>query len=193
MKVRMEIEFEMDSLNPDNPVKKTPEELIKGLTVNNHDVVDGFEITTDFQDTDNSVNFYIVPDSVRILRKENMDLTRETLAVEDMEINDDEYGVNSQFIISTDIDKKFGTNINNEDGAWLNFYATYYPDTDELTLDVYITRENSYEDIDYTPTAEETALIKTLMREYCQEQEGMSIEDLIETYSDNQNMTGGMA
>ena len=195
MKVRVELEFEMDSLNPENLVKKTPQELVEGLTVTDSDVIDGFELTTSFQDCDNTTDFYIVPNSARIISRENRDFTREQLSVEDMEISDENDSVNSLIGIYLDFDKKFGTNINDDDNAWGNFYATYNPTTDEIDFDIYILRDSpndSYEDIEYVPSKEEKELVKTLMQEYCQQHEGMSIEELLDTYNEDQSIVGGL-
>ena len=196
MKVRMEIEFEMDSMNPNNAVTKTPQQLIDALTVTDHETADGISIATAFDDNEPLQNTYIVPNSVKVITKKNLDFTKDQIDVEDMEVNDDNNGVNSKIEMYCDIDEKFGTNINNEDGAWMNLYVTYYPDIDRLDIDLYISRDDSYEDIDYTPSKEETALLKTVMEEYCQQHEGMSIQDLIAEYQESEQeegITGGMS
>ena len=190
MRVRLEIELEMQRTNDDEDVTKTSEQLLEGLRLQESDTIDGIEITTDFDDTDNTRDFFIVPYSAKIISKESTDFTEDMLDVEDMELTDYNNGVNSQIALYLDCDKKFGTNINDDDSAWLNCYVTYYPDSDKMDFDFYIIRDNTYEDIEYVPTDEEKDLIKSMMEQYCQKENKCSIAELVESY---QEETGVMS
>lgn len=184
MKVRLEIELEMQHTNDDEDITKTTEELLKGLTLQESDVIDGVEITTTFDDADNTEDYFIVPHSARIISKESMDFTEDMLDVEDMEMTDYNDGVNSQIALYLDCDKKFGTNINDDDSAWVNCYVTYYPDSEKMDFDIYIIRDNTFEDINYTPTDEEINLVKAMMEEYCQKENKCSIAELVQSYQE---------
>lgn len=68
--------------------------------------------------------------------KENNELERADIAVDrDMEVDCD-IGQEITCYIETwfDVDKKFGLNIADEDGTWLNLYGKYNPFEDMLHL-----------------------------------------------------------
>ncbi len=74
MKVRMTIEFEMNHSVSDEPeTKMSKQELISGLIIRNSDEIDGFELTTNFCGYDNSSDFFIVPDSHKIISAKCID------------------------------------------------------------------------------------------------------------------------
>lgn len=60
------------------------------------------------------------------------DFTKDEIVIGDMEINDDCTGVSSYIETYFDVGKKFGTNINDDCDSWVNFYAEYFPESDEL-------------------------------------------------------------
>lgn len=184
MRVRLEIELEMQHTNDDNDITKTTEELLKGLRLQESDTIDGIEITTDFDDTDNTRDFFIVSESARIISKESTDFTEDMLDVEDMEMTDYNDGVNSQIALYLDCDKKFGTNVNDDDSAWVNCYVTYYPTKDIIDFDIYVVRGNTFEDIDYTPSEDEKNLVRDLMERYCQKENHCSISELVLSYQE---------
>lgn len=103
--------------------------------------------------------------------KENNELTREDLAIDrDMQIDGDE-GREILVYIETwfDVDKKFGTHICDEDDTWLNMYGHYNPLEDSLWIECEISRQDSSEYFDYTPTASEMQLIKDMITEKIRE------------------------
>ena len=99
--------------------------------------------------------------------KENKELERNDIAIDrDMEVDYD-IGQEIMVYIETwfDVDKKFGLNIADEDGTWLNMYGKYDPFEDSLRIECEISRDNGSEYFDYTPTDAESALIKEKIRE----------------------------
>ena len=99
---------------------------------------------------------------------ENKELERRDIVIDrEMEVDDDNpHQIN--FYIETwfDVDRKFDLNINAEDGTWLNMYGKYDPYADDLQIECEISREESggtY--FDYTPTGNETKLIKDMLAE----------------------------
>lgn len=83
MKVRMTIEFEMNHSVPDEPeMQMSKQELIRGLILRNSDEIDGFELTTDFCGFDNSSDFFIVPDSHKIISAKCIDKSNRNMDYE---------------------------------------------------------------------------------------------------------------
>ena len=80
--------------------------------------------------------------------KENNELERRDLAIDsEMEVDCD-IGQEITVYIETwfDVDKKFGTQIDDEDGSWLNLYGKYNPFADTLRLECEISRDNGREE-----------------------------------------------
>ena len=104
--------------------------------------------------------------------KENNELERTDIAADsDMEVDCD-IGQEITAYIETwfDVDKKFGLNIADEDGTWLNMYGKYDPFEDSLRIECEISRDDGSEYFDYTPTEAESALIKDMIAEKIREQ-----------------------
>ena len=99
--------------------------------------------------------------------KENNELDRADLAIDrDMEVDCD-IGQEITVYIEAwfDADKKFGLNIADEDGTWLNLYGKYNPFEDTLRIECEINRKDGSEYFDYTPTEAESKLIKDMIAE----------------------------
>ena len=100
------------------------------------------------------------------------EFTRDMLAVDrDMEVDCD-IGHQITCYLETwfDVDKKFGLNIADEDGTWMNMYGKYNPFKDSLRIECEISRDDGSEYFDYTPTEAESALIKDMIAEKIREQ-----------------------
>ena len=103
---------------------------------------------------------------------ENNEFERHNLAIDrDMEVDCD-IGQEIAVYIETwfDVDQKFGTNIADEDGTWLNMYGKYNPFVDTLRIECEISRDNGSEYFDYEPTASESRLIKDMIAEKIREE-----------------------
>lgn len=184
MKIKLEIEFEMNTKLEDFDITKTKKELLNGIRIEDSDVVDGFEITTDFDDCDNTSDFYIKPNSARIISIEVPEFSKDELWVNDIELNDNYDGVSCQFETHFNPDKKFGTHVNGEDDSWVSFYAEYFPESRELNCEYYVHKPNSFENHSYIPTEEERRLIIFAMEEYCQDNYGENISEFIQSESE---------
>ena len=109
--------------------------------------------------------------------KENKELERNDIAIDrDMEVDYD-IGQEIMVYIETwfDVDKKFGTQLNGNDSAWLNLYGKYNPYEDTLRIECEIDADDGQPNqwFDYEPTEGEAKLIKemiaeTMQREYNQ-------------------------
>lgn len=109
--------------------------------------------------------------------KENKELERHDIAIDrEMEVDCD-IGQEITVYIETwfDVDKKFGTQLNGNDSAWLNLYGKYNPYEDTLRIECEIDADDGQPNqwFDYEPTEGEAKLIKemiaeTMQREYNQ-------------------------
>ncbi len=117
------------------------------------------------------------------------DFTKDEIVIGDLEINDDRSGVSSYIETWFDADKKFGTNVNNDCDSWVNFYAEYFPESRELKCEYFVDTPYDNKCYSYIPTEKEKELIVSLMEEYCQKEENMSISEFIESVNNDINMS----
>ena len=126
--------------------------------------------------------------------KENKELERNDMAIDrDMEVDYD-IGQEIMVYIETwfDVDKKFGLNIADEDGTWLNMYGKYDPFEDSLRIECEISRNNGSEYFDYTPTEAESALIKNMIAEKIREQWDQTPQEFCENCCNEEQTMGGL-
>ena len=123
--------------------------------------------------------------------KDNKELERNDIKIgSDLEVNTEE-GVITAYIESWfDVDAKFGTNIIGNDNEWLNLYADFYPETGELKMMYQVDRDDSSDFFDYTPSENEEALVIEMMEECCQKEDGCSMKELYEKYSEDLTIGG---
>lgn len=107
------------------------------------------------------------------------DFTKDEIVISDIEINDDCSGVSSYIETHFDVDKKFGTHINDEDDSWVNFYAEHSPESKELKYEYYLCTPLIEKSCPYYPTEEERQLIIAEMEEYTQDNYGENIMEFI--------------
>ena len=127
--------------------------------------------------------------------KENKELERNDIAIDrDMEVDYD-IGREIMVYIETwfDVDKKFGLNIADEDGTWLNMYGKYDPFEDSLRIECEISRNNGSEYFDYTPTEAESALIKNMIAEKIREQWDQTPQEFCENCCNEEQTMGGLS
>ena len=127
--------------------------------------------------------------------KENKELERNDIAIDrDMEVDYD-IGQEIMVYIETwfDVDKKFGLNIADEDGTWLNMYGKYDPFEDSLRIECEISRNNGSEYFDYTPTEAESALIKNMIAEKIREQWDQTPQEFCENCCNEEQTMGGLS
>ena len=126
--------------------------------------------------------------------KENKELERNDIAIDrDMEVDYD-IGQEIMVYIETwfDVDKKFGLNIADEDGTWMNMYGKYNPFKDSLRIECEISRDDGSEYFDYTPTEAESALIKDMIAEKIREQWDQTPQEFCENCCNEEQTMGGL-
>lgn len=126
--------------------------------------------------------------------KENKELERDDLCVDaDMEVDCDiGQEITVYFESWFDVDRKFGTHILDEDGAWLNMYGKYNPFADTLRIECEISRDSESEYFDYEPTAAETRLMKEMIAEKIIEEYRQTPQDFCNSFRDDALKIGGM-
>lgn len=183
MKVKLEIEFDIGTKSEESIITK--KELLNGIKLNENDSADGFILTTDFEDC------FIKSNSAKITAIRTPEFSQDELSVIDIEINDDYNGVSCQFASIYDADEKFGTHINDENDSWVNFYAEYFPESEELKCEYYLCTPLVEESCPYSPTEEEKQLIIFAMEEFCQDNYGENIIEFIQSEQEELTMDMG--
>ena len=120
------------------------------------------------------------------------DFTKDEIVIGDMEINDDCTGVSSYIETYFDVGKKFGTDINDDCDSWVNFYAEYFPESNELKCEYFVDTPYDCKCYSYIPTENEKTLMIFLMEEYCQKEENMSINEFIQSMQKCESMEMSM-
>ncbi len=119
------------------------------------------------------------------------DLTKNDIEVCDLEINDDGDGISAYLETLFDVDEKFGTNVNDDDDSWVNFYAEYFPESGELKCTYVIDKPQNNEEYEYIPSKAEKDLIVSMMEELCQKEEGSSLADLLNNFQEDKTIEMG--
>lgn len=105
-----------------------------------------------------------------------MELTKDMMKVDsDFSINDDSTIITAYIETWFDVDEKFGTDVNKDDDAWINFYANYNVETEELTCEYIVSKTDSCMAYEYSPTESEAELIKEMMQEACWKMHGCDL------------------
>ena len=121
------------------------------------------------------------PNAVRVPASQPKEWTRNELAIDPYMDVDPDLGTVTAYVETWfDPDQKFGLHIVEEENTWVNLYATYCPDTKELSVAYVISRENGDEQRSYDPTPNEKKLLVSMMEETCQKVNGLSLNDYVE-------------
>ena len=126
--------------------------------------------------------------------KTSLEFEKKDLVVDrEMEVDDDIGQEITAYLESWfDVDKKFGLNINDEDGTWLNMYAKYNPFEDNLRIECEISRENGSDYFEYEPTENESKLIKEMIAEKIMQEHGETPQEFCNRFTDYDQGMGGM-
>lgn len=112
------------------------------------------------------------------------------LKADDIRAIDPEYDENTgiSFYLETwfDVDKYFGTETEDDDDVWINFYVTWKPDTDTYKALYTINSPDGDEEFEWELTDEDIRVIKLAIEDYAKSEFG-GIDGLIEDYY---NVTG---
>lgn len=127
--------------------------------------------------------------------KENKELERSDIAIDrDMEVDCD-IGQEITVYIETwfDVDEKFGTHTNGDDGSWINMYGKYNPFADTLRIECEVDTEDNLPNktFDYEPSEAEAKLIKMLIAEKIRKEYDQTPQGFCSSVCDEENLTIG--
>jgi hypothetical protein len=116
------------------------------------------------------------------MKARQIDITKEDVRCCDEFLIEEDH-INATYELWLDVDKYFGTDINDVDATWINFYTDWYPDG---TIKAYycIDGQETSEYIDWELTEEETEFFRNKMEDYCQYCDDMSLMELWEEYNE---------
>ena len=80
-----------------------------------------------------------------------------------------------------DVDKYFGTETEDNDMMWVNFYVTWNPNTDTYKASYTLVSPDGDEEFEWELTDEDIKVIKSAIEDYAEEEYG-DISGLIEDY-----------
>lgn len=86
--------------------------------------------------------------------------------------------INAEFETWFDVDAVFGTDTRDDDEVWINFYANYYPETEEVKAFFIIDRPDGNEERFYKLNDKERELLKNLMEEGAIKEGYVSLDDM---------------
>lgn len=126
--------------------------------------------------------------------KKNGESERKDIDIEpDIKVSDDGRSVVACIETWFDVDRKFGTRTAGDDSAWVNMYAEFDPFADTLGITCIVSREDSSQDFRYTPTPEESRLVKEMITEKIQNVYGQSPQEFCLGIENNDIKMGGQS
>lgn len=93
----------------------------------------------------------------------------------------DETGISFYLETWFDVDKYFGTETEDDEDVWINFYVFWNPDTDKYKALYTINSPDGNEEFAWDLTDEDIKVIKSAIEDYAKEEYG-DISGLIEDY-----------
>ena len=118
------------------------------------------------------------------MKARQIDITKEDIrCCGELMITDDGC-IEATYELWFEVDKYFGTNIQDNDNAWINFYTYWYPDgtvTAKFSVD---DQPNSYESFDWELTEIEVEFFRNKMEEYCRCCDDMSLMELWDEHNE---------
>lgn len=106
------------------------------------------------------------------------------LKADDIKAIDPEYyndGINFYLETWFDVDKYFGTETEDDENVWINFYVTWNPDTDTYKASYTIVSPDEDKEFSWELIDEDIKAIKSAIEDYAKEEFG-DISGLIEDY-----------
>lgn len=119
------------------------------------------------------------------MKARQIDITKEDIRCWDELLFEGDH-INAAYELWFDVDKYFGTEINDSDSTWINFYTDWYPDG-TIKACYYIEDDNNSETVDWILTEEETEFFRNKMEECCQHYNGISLIELWNEYNESED------
>lgn len=113
-----------------------------------------------------------------------IELNEDNIKAEDEILLEENNYYNVQYECWFDVDKYFGTNTNDDEDTWINFYVNFYPklvdDNVIWTLKpvVILNGKDTCEELDWKLTQEEETLLLMLASKHCVDECGLTLTEL---------------
>ena len=112
---------------------------------------------------------------------------------EELIINDDGVSVNAYLGTYFEPNEVLGTDIDDSGDEFVNLYADYNSESDELSVSFYVVKRDKEYTEDYDASESEKEMIRNLMETACQRQVGCSLDEFVQNCNESEEITlGGM-
>ena len=116
------------------------------------------------------------------MKARQIDITKEDVrCCDELMIETDH--IEATYELWFDVDKYFGTETNNDDSTWINFYTAWYPDN-TIKACYCIDGQQTSEYFDWELTDEEKEFFRQKMEDCCQACDGISLMELWNEYNE---------
>ena len=124
---------------------------------------------------------------MRELTEKDIDIEEELI------INDDGVSVNAYLETYFEPNEVLGTDIDESGDEFVNLYADYNSESDELSVSFYVVKRDKEYAEEYNASESEKEIIRNLMETACQKQVGCSLDEFVQNCQESEEMTlGGM-
>lgn len=125
---------------------------------------------------------------MRELTEKDIDIEEELI------INDDGISVNAYLGTYFEPNDVLGTDIDESGDEFVNLYADYNSESDELSVSFYVVKRDKEYAEEYNASESEKEMIRNLMETACQKQVGCSLDEFVQNCQESEEMTlGGMS
>ena len=122
---------------------------------------------------------------MRELTEKDIDIEEELI------INDDGVSVNAYLETYFEPNEVLGTDIDDSGDEFVNLYADYNSESDELSVSFYVVKRDSEYSGNYDASESEKEMIRNLMETACQKQVGCSLDEFVRNCNESEEMTLG--
>ncbi len=122
---------------------------------------------------------------MRELTEKDIDIEEELI------INDDGVSVNAYLETYFEPNEVLGTDIDDSGDEFVNLYADYNSESDELSVSFYVVKRDREYSGNYDASESEKEMIRNLMETACQKQVGCSLDEFVRNCNESEEMTFG--
>lgn len=119
---------------------------------------------------------------MRELTEKDIDIEEELI------INDDGVSVNAYLEIHFEPNEILGTDIDDSGDEFVNLYADYNSESDELSVSFYVVKRDREYAEDYNASESEKEMIRNLMGTACQKQCDCSLDEFVQNCQESEEI-----
>lgn len=119
---------------------------------------------------------------MRELTEKDIDIEEELI------INDDGVTVNAYLGTYFEPNEVLGTDIDDSGDEFVNLYADYNSESDELSVSFYVVKRDKEYTEDYDASESEKEMIRNLMESACQKQCGCSLDEFVQKCQESEEI-----